>query len=210
MRNPCYNHVSGNLTQFEISKQIYTKGVYNKYDLTPTTKLVLVSIANHYNPKSKEAYPSQKTIAENMGISEKSVERAIKELCASGLIIYETKYVNHYKFTPKFFAAIEMSDRIRQNVGSTHRQNVGQTNKGEQINNKEFKNKFSSYNSAQKSNAISIEQTRKLLDEIEENKKKSTSPLEFTKDQAIEYINNLPKELRNSFFPTKLKQKYNL
>jgi len=81
--NPCHNHVS----QFEICKQIYTSGILNKVKLTPTSKLVLIALANHY-PK---VFPSQKFIADQLGITERSVIRAIQELKNKGLILYITK-----------------------------------------------------------------------------------------------------------------------
>ena len=104
--NPCHNHVS----QFEICKQIYTSGILNKVKLTPTSKLVLIALANHY-PK---VFPSQKFIADQLGITERSVIRAIQELKNKGLILYITKNVNNYTFTNIFFEMINLSVRPGQ------------------------------------------------------------------------------------------------
>jgi DNA-binding Lrp family transcriptional regulator len=54
-----------------------------------------------YNPKHKEVFPKQKTIADRLGISERSVTRAIQELFKEGLVLIECKYTNRYKFTSK-------------------------------------------------------------------------------------------------------------
>ena len=52
-----------------------------------------------------------------MGVSERSVTRAIQELFKAGLILIECKYTNRYKFTSKIVQeqAENVSDDIRQN-----------------------------------------------------------------------------------------------
>lgn len=131
-----------NLTQFEIVRAIYDSGVLAKNELSPATKLVLIAIAHHFNPKKEDMFPSQKFIAKQLGISERSAERAVSELKKTGLISYETKRVNRYKFTAKFFEDVKLSDKTRQIVADHTRQIVGQTNKHEQINNTFQKNNF--------------------------------------------------------------------
>lgn len=103
---PCHNMA---LSQFTISKNVYNSGMLSKIKLTMSAKLVLIALTNHYNPEKPDIFPSQQYIAEHLGISIKSVNRAILELTQAGLIIYETKNVNRYKFTAKFFAEIKMS-----------------------------------------------------------------------------------------------------
>lgn len=49
-------------------------------DLTPTERLVGYEIAAHLNQRSGDAWPSQKTIARNLGIDLKSVKRAVAAL----------------------------------------------------------------------------------------------------------------------------------
>ncbi len=39
---------------------------------------------------------------------------------------------------------------------------------------------------------------------------KCCSPLDFSKDEAIKWFNNLPEKLRNIGFADKIKEKYNL
>lgn len=137
------NKAGEGFSQFEISKALYTSGLLQQVKLSATAKLVLIALVNHYNPKKKDMFPSQKFMANQLGISEKSAERAIKDLKAEGLVIYATKKVNHYKFTQKFFEQVKLSDKIRQNVGNDVRQIVGQTKEHEQKNNKvQFENSF--------------------------------------------------------------------
>ena len=134
------NWNSTTINQFELSKMVYTSGFLANVNLTPTAKLVLIALMQHYNANNAEMFPSQKFLGAQLGISEKSVERAIANLRDENLIFYVTQKVNKYRFTAHFFEQIKMSVDHRQNVGSHHRQNVGQTNKGEQINKKEFFN----------------------------------------------------------------------
>ena len=131
------NWNSGTITQFELSKLLYTSGFLTKINLTPTAKLVLMALIQHYNANNAEMFPSQKFLSLQLGISEKSVERAIANLSSENLISYVTQKVNKYRFTAHFFEQIKMSVNHRQNVGCNHRQNVGQTNNAEQINKKE-------------------------------------------------------------------------
>ena len=135
-------------TQFEVVRCIYDSNILKEVKISGSAKLVLIALAHHFNPKNKDMFPSQKYLAAKLGISDRSAERAVAELKEAGLIVYETKRVNRYQFTPKFFTYVKMSVDTRQNVGSNIRQNVGQTNKTEQKNNS-LKKDFSSFNSWQ-------------------------------------------------------------
>lgn len=128
---------SATINQFELSKMVYTSGFLANANLTPTAKLVLIALIQHYNANNAEMFPSQKFLSLQLGISEKSVERAIANLRDENFIFYTTQKVNKYRFTAHFFEQIKMSEHHRQNVGCAHRQNVGQTNNTEQINKKE-------------------------------------------------------------------------
>jgi len=92
-------HAEHGFTQFELTTYLLQN--LNKFNLKPTTKLVLMYLSSCYNPKHKEVFPKQRTIADKLGISEASVIRAISELHKEGLIISERKYTNRYKFTSK-------------------------------------------------------------------------------------------------------------
>lgn len=123
----CHNMVSGDVkktTSFEICKQIYTSGLLNKVKLSPSTKLVLIALANHY----PNVFPSQKFIATQLGITTRSVERAIFELKNKGLVIYITKKVNNYKFTNLFLNLIEGGKKFgSENLSGNNRKIDGST-----------------------------------------------------------------------------------
>ena len=58
---------------------------------------------------------------------------------------------------------------------------------------------------------VNYQSAKPILEQIEKDKRTSTNPLEFTREQAIEFINFLPEILReNSFFYKELKKKYDL
>ena len=95
-------HANHGFTQFELSKNVLHN--LKHFNLTPTGKLVLLYLSSCYNPNKADMFPKQKTIACKMGISERSVVRAIQELFKAGLIIIECKYTNRYKFTSKIVA----------------------------------------------------------------------------------------------------------
>ena len=92
-------HANKGLTSFELTKDLLNK--LSQFEITPTAKLVLLYLSSCYNPNKADMFPKQKTIACKMGISERSVVRAIQELFKAGLIIIECKYTNRYKFTSK-------------------------------------------------------------------------------------------------------------
>lgn len=106
-------------TQFYLTTNTITK--LNTFKLTPTAKLVLLYLTTCYNPKHKEVFPKQKTIADKLGISERSVTRAVQELFKEGLVLIECKYTNRYKFTSRIvqelphLPAEKMSDDKGQN-----------------------------------------------------------------------------------------------
>ena len=102
-------------TQFDLTNDILNN--LSQFNITPTAKLVLLYLTSCYNPKHAEIFPKQKTIAIKMGISERSVTRAIQELFNEGLVLIECKYTNRYKFTSRIVSECpeKMSDDCRQN-----------------------------------------------------------------------------------------------
>lgn len=121
-------------TQFELTQNLLQN--LNKFNLGSTAKLVLMYLSSCYNPKHSDMFPKQKTIASKLGISERSVVRAIQELVNEGLIIIECKYSNHYKFTSKIacYCPVNMSDDKRQDdtkqdAKLSHHEQIKRTNK---------------------------------------------------------------------------------
>lgn len=116
-------HATRGFSQFKLTDRLLKN--LNKYELSPTGKLVLLYLSSCYNPKKADVFPKQKTIANKLGISERSVVRAIQELVKGGLIFVESKYTNHYVFSSKivqkpfqnenFFEPENLSDDFSQN-----------------------------------------------------------------------------------------------
>lgn len=150
MQNTVKRELSLCCSQFELTTEIITK--LNTYQITPTAKLVLLYLTTCYNPEHSEVFPKQKTIADKLGISERSVTRAIQELFKEGLILIECKYTNRYKFTSKIVSerSENLSDDIRQkdrlktdNLSSLYKEQKRVTKK-EQTENKSGGNVYSS------------------------------------------------------------------
>ena len=128
-------------SQFELTSEIITK--LNTFKITPTAKLVLLYLTTCYNPKHSEVFPKQRTIADKLGISERSVTRAIQELFKEGLILIECKYTNRYKFTSRmtYEQPVNLSDDLRQkdtskndNLSGTYIEQKNKTKKEQPFN----------------------------------------------------------------------------
>lgn len=88
-------HAGHGLSQYELTTEIVKN--LSQFDITPTAKLVLLYLSTCYNPKNADVFPKQKTIAAKIGVSERSVTRAVQELFKAGLILIECKHTNRYK-----------------------------------------------------------------------------------------------------------------
>lgn len=108
-------HATHGFSQFRLTNNLL-QNLY-KYEISPTGKLVLLYLSSCYNPKKVHMFPKQKTIASKIGVSERSVVRAIQELVKEGLIVIECKYTNYYKFTSQIVSkpSENMSDELGQN-----------------------------------------------------------------------------------------------
>ena len=97
--NTARTHVQHGFSQIKLTNWLLNN--LQQFNLKPTTKLVLLYLSGCYNPKHADVFPKQKTIALQMGISERSVISAIQELHKEGLVISERKYTNRYRFTAR-------------------------------------------------------------------------------------------------------------
>ena len=114
--NTVKKHDKQGFTQFDLTKHLLNN--LQQFKITPTAKLVLLELSACYNPKKPDMFPKQKTIALKLGISERSVNRAIQELFKAGLILIECKYTNRYKFTSKIVSECKQDNsasKIRKN-----------------------------------------------------------------------------------------------
>lgn len=99
-------------TQFDLTNE--TLNNLSQYDITPTAKLVLLYLTTCYNPNHADVFPKQKTIANRIGVSERSVVRAIQELFKAGLILIECKYTNRYILMPNMTSQLSQNDKLSQ------------------------------------------------------------------------------------------------
>lgn len=122
------NHAAHGFTQYELTQNILNN--LSQFDITPTAKLVLLYLSSCYNPKNADMFPKQKTIATKLGVSERSIVRAIQELFKAGLIMIECKYTNRYKFTSKIDAQRFQNDKkiYTDNMSENKCQNGSQQN----------------------------------------------------------------------------------
>jgi len=176
-----------NISQFELTKILYSSGILAQCDLTPSAKLFLWALCSHYNPNNKTMFPSQQTVAAKLGISEKSAQRAVKELKMHGLIDYETKRVNHYVFGEKFFELVKMSGMVGQNVLREGGQNVRLTNK------KEKKKEHGFSLNLQNKRTPDSEETRKFIDEKNKIGAMGFNPYDCDRKSALEWLRSTPK-----------------
>lgn len=186
--------ISSVSSQFELTTDTISK--LKDFDITPVSKLVLLYLTTCYNPSKVDVFPKQSTIAEVLGISERSVIRAIQDLISNGLIMVVTGKSNRYKFTSKIFDIDKLSYNKCQNDTSTNDKLTPLyiEQKREQIKNKNsFKTNFVSEEEKikiKKSASKRIEETKKI---IEENKN-----FHLTEEEKLR-IEELQKSLRLKF-----------
>lgn len=132
-------HAGHGLSQYEMTTE-FVKNL-SQFDITPVAKLVLLYLTTCYNPKNADVFPKQKTIAAKIGVSERSVTRAVQELFKAGLILVECKHTNRYKIVAnsggfardieKIFEPDILSDNSRKNI-SQQKDNLSDTHEHEQ------------------------------------------------------------------------------
>lgn len=104
--NTAQKHAQHGFSQFELTTKIVKN--LNKYDITPTAKLVLILLTTHFNEEKNGAvvFPSMPYISETLGISLTATKQAIKDLVSEGLILQSKREkirgnYNKYIFTQK-------------------------------------------------------------------------------------------------------------
>ena len=161
---------NGTITQFELSKKLLNN-LY-KFNLKPVTKLVLLYLADCYNPKHGYMFPKQRTIADKLGVSERTVNRAISELVKEGLILIEYK---QYKLS----ASYKFTSRIVS----------------EQAENKSFNNVTENHNPTTKNRILYKEQKKELNNptKVEDYKILKDYAIKHNANNVQAYINALKK-----------------
>ena len=133
----------------------YVLNILSSLDLTPTAKLVLIELCDHYNPGKEDVFPSQEYISKRLGVSLRQVKDSITQLRKQNIILITKKAnLNHYYFSNTFFALIGCENRTLKSAESAPACI-------EQI--REQKNNRISF--FQKKSAGQIEATTKLINE---------------------------------------------
>lgn len=107
-------HAVHGISAFELTQK--TLNNLKHFNIGATAKNVLWYLTACYNPKNKYVFPKQKTIANVIGCSERSVVRAIQELVKEGLIIIESTTINKYAFTSKILGEPSQNEDVLQPV----------------------------------------------------------------------------------------------
>ena len=107
-------HAVHGISAFELTQK--TLNNLKHFNIGATAKNVLWYLTACYNPKNKYVFPKQKTIANVIGCSERSVVRAIQELVKEGLIIIESTSINKYAFTSKILGEPSQNEDVLQPV----------------------------------------------------------------------------------------------
>lgn len=99
------------VSSFDLSRAITFSKFFSKIKLSPSTKLVLRALCDHWNPEKGLMYPGQNFLAEATGASKRSVINSIFRLREKGIILTKrTKFGLNYYFTKKFFELLELSN----------------------------------------------------------------------------------------------------
>lgn len=175
-----YNSIIMN-TAFDLNKILLNN--FFKFDLTNTCKLVLLSLVDCYNPKNKYVFPKQSTIAKKLGITEKSVKRAIKALEKLSIISKTRKFYNVYMINIKEIlnkVQIDLSKVTNLHLERDKLSPANITNK-EKIKEQDFDKNFSLENSD------AVEKTQKLLGSFKAMELKEDYK-SWNKEQAVRHL----------------------
>lgn len=105
-------HANHGISAFELTQKTLNNLKY--FNIGATAKNVLWYLTACYNPRNKYVFPKQKTIANVIGCSERSVVRAIQELVKEGLIIIEGNLSKRYAFTSKILGEPSKNEDVSQ------------------------------------------------------------------------------------------------
>ena len=189
------------VSSFDLSKAIIQNKFFSKIKMSPTARLVLITLCSYHNPTKAYSFPRQKTLSESTGASLKSVTNAINELRALGLLMTTGNIGDtlKYHFTAKFFEAVKITNPC---VKVTHEGCV-KTADHEQINLKQINKKpgFNNFNFVQGMNYKTPEATR---GEIQASLKKDSKTPFNDKETALKYIETLLDSPQNWFIDSEI------
>lgn len=202
-----------NVTSFDLAKAVTFSKIFSKTKLSPSARLVLRCLIDFYNPKKGLVYPGQELISECTGCSIRSVKSAVEELRNFSLVLtVKNKNKLNYHFTNLFFELLEVAPtecKNSTNKGAKSAPSCHEQHETKQINNNSKILNFKKFNNSPEGvNYVSIEKTKKYLDE--QKNVKHGSPLDFTLEEARDYLDSLIPELKQTYFARELRKKWNL
>jgi DNA-binding transcriptional MocR family regulator len=158
--------------------------------MSPTARLVLITLCSYHNPTKAYSFPRQKTLAESTGASLKSVTNAINELRLLGLLMTtgELGDTLKYHFTAKFFELVKITNPCVKNAHG----GCVKTADHEQSNFKQInkKSNFNNFNSVQGVIYKTPEQTKQEISKSLNSDKDEKSPYN-DKETALNLIEQL-------------------
>ena len=138
MLNAVNTHEISHINGYELTNALIRGGL-GKLKLSNSASMVLLFLCSCYNAKNKTVFPKILTMALNLGITEMTTKRAIKELVNAGCILKtkKDKKQNAYIITSKVLNLGNKDDiKADKNVTKNEDKNVTQLNK---INHNEIK-----------------------------------------------------------------------
>lgn len=187
------------LSNSKIMLNIYSSGICNKYNLSPSTMVVLFSLTYHFNTIRFDMFPKQNYIVEKTGLSSSSVKRAIQELIQNNLLLKKrTQYGNTYQFTSTFFDEINLTQSRDQNNTPAEFKKIHSIKEHKKKNNKKLTSSNNQLLNTNDDEIIKIlEKWNYLnLDELFNNHTKETIML------TIKKVTNLNPENKGAYFRT--------
>jgi len=98
--------------QFEISKKLIQSGFFSQIKLSPSARLVLLTLASYNNFETEKCYPSIDTLIHNTGLTKQSIISAIKQLVDKQIIsVKKLDGKNFYFFRSIFYTCIGQNFR---------------------------------------------------------------------------------------------------
>jgi hypothetical protein len=81
----------------------WAERMFRTAPLSMTERLVLIALCHRHNKKTGQCYPAIKTLCEYTGCSESTVQRSLKKLSATGLIVVRKRTQNGRQTSNQYF-----------------------------------------------------------------------------------------------------------
>lgn len=200
------NQQAETTTQYELSNRLIDSDLFSKVKLTASARLVLIVLCRYY----PRIYPCQQTIAKKAGMSLRSVINAISELKQRGLILVECNHNNVYKFTSILFELAGFAHSTGKTCSKERADFASYKTKDKNNTNKSFYKSFNNNYQDSKQAGIKYQSANEAIRKIKEDRRKGITPLDFDKEQAINYLKSLPEFAQKGFYARELRKKWNL